>query len=146
MTNVSRKLVLVTDINHLKLYEANGLKITNILLDSQISELITDGHDRHQHYQGHFSRSGGSPSHCQDLQEESKNNEREDTARFIIAYLEKLTQKWRDYKELIIVADPKNLGHLRHSFSKHLKALISKEVAKDLTHQDIQQIEKTVFA
>jgi protein required for attachment to host cells len=50
------------------------------------------------------------------------------------------------FKDLIVVAPPKTLAELRREFSKDLQGKIAGELAKDLTHHTIPEIEKLLLA
>lgn len=49
-----------------------------------------------------------------------------------------------DYEQLVIVADPKTLGELRKHYHVELERRLVGEIAKDLTGQPVDQIERTL--
>ncbi len=48
--------------------------------------------------------------------------------------------------KLVLIADPKSLGRLRPLLSANVTAAVLAEIPKDLAHQTIQSIEKSVLA
>jgi protein required for attachment to host cells len=52
----------------------------------------------------------------------------------------------RQFKELIVVAPPKILADLRHSFSAEAKRRVVAEIAKDLTKHPLSEIERILTA
>ena len=58
---------------------------------------------------------------------------KEQFARDVAAALEAAALK-KLYEELVIVAPPQALGDLRQALGRHAKALVTGEIAKDLTN------------
>ena len=58
---------------------------------------------------------------------------KEQFAKAVAAALESAAQK-KLYGELILVAPPQALGDLRQALGRHAKALVNREIAKDLTN------------
>jgi protein required for attachment to host cells len=58
---------------------------------------------------------------------------KEQFARSIATALEAAAQK-KLYEELVIVAPPQALGDLRRALGRHAKAMLTAEIAKDLTN------------
>jgi protein required for attachment to host cells len=63
-------------------------------------------------------------------------------ADFLERVLKKLEADSANIRKLHIVAPPKALGILRHSYSNGLKAILGEEIAKDLTGMPVHEIEK----
>ncbi len=63
-------------------------------------------------------------------------------ADFLGRIIAKLEADMANIRKLHIVAPPKALGILRHSYSHGLKAILGEEIAKDLTGMPVHEIEK----
>ncbi len=50
-----------------------------------------------------------------------------------------------NYKQLIIVAEPKMLGHIRTLLPQNLRHILEKECAKNLIGHEWSVIEKNIF-
>ena len=48
----------------------------------------------------------------------------------------------REFERLVVVADPRTLGVLRHHYSPLLEKLVTAEVAKDLVKHPVTEIER----
>lgn len=71
--------------------------------------------------------------------------EKERFAHHLAERLYKLVQK-RPHTKLILVAAPKVLGEMREALHKEVGACVIGELAKDLTHHPVSEIEKIVHA
>lgn len=134
------KLIAVADLNKLRLYEAQGIKILK-----QLELLPLSLHKEHNHEQGLFKK-GFSPASAFEPHTSEKELEHDETAKIVTKHLEKVVARHNNYKELIITAESKLLGAIRKHLSNHLKQIITKELVKDLAHQDMKAIEHTVFS
>lgn len=137
------KLIAITDSCHLKLYEAQGLKIikgpTNV-------ELPFTKHERSEKSHGSYDGASGHSVSASDPQTTPKEIDRQNAAKMICDYLDKLFEGKSAYKELIIAADPKMLGHLRKTIGKTLKKKVTIEISKDLLDESIESIEHAIFS
>ncbi len=136
------KLIAVTDSTKLKLYEAKGLKILNLVEEYDVEN---DKHHRGEKHESSYHK-GPNPGSAFEPHTSAKEIEHTEAARVITHYIEKIMHENSDYKELIVTAEPKMLGFLRHHYSKFLKDSIVKEIAKGLTHHDMQAIEHAIFS
>ena len=136
------KLIAVTDSTKLKLYKAQGLKILEMLEEFDIEN---DKHHRGEKHESSYHNATG-PGSAFEPHTSAKEIEHTEAARVITHYIEKIMHDNTNYKELIVTAEPKMLGFLRHAYSKFLKDSVVKEIAKGLTHHDMQAIEHAVFS
>lgn len=134
------KLVAVVDLNRLRLYEARGVKILK-----KLEQLSLALHKEHRHEQGSYRNFSG-PSSAFEPHTSEKDLEHSKTAKIINQHLEKVVEQHNDYKEVVIAAEPKMLGHIRQHLSPNLKKLVTKEIAKDFVHQDMSAIEHSIFS
>lgn len=137
------KLIAVVDLNKLRLYEAQAIKITE-----QIEELPLAVRKEHRHQQGSYQLGGGhlpTPGSAFEPHTSGKDLELLETAKIVAHHLDKKAVQENKYQELIVIAEPKLLGHLKQQFSKNLKKIISKEVPKDFSHQKEEDIERCIF-
>lgn len=133
------KLIAVVDLSRLRVYEAQGLKILKKLEQCHLSL-----HKEHSHEQGSY-RKGSGPSSSFEPHTSEKDIEHNETAKIVIAHLEQLLKSSNQYKGLIITAESKLLGAIRHHMTTPLKKILVKELAKDLAHHDMAAIEQVVF-
>lgn len=135
------KLIAVLDINTLKLYEAKGLKVT-----SEISRHFIHADTNHKP-EGHQSlkQRRSNPTSSFEPHTAPKDIEHQESSRTACHLIEKTYHSKPDYKELIIVTDPKMLGYLRKTLNTNLKKAVTKEINKDLVNHDIEAIEKAIF-
>lgn len=139
--NLGLKLIAVLDINTLKLYEAKGLKITKKIDNHLIHSDVNHRPESHQGLTQKRSLQGS----AFDPHTAPKDIEHQESARTASSLIEKEYNTKPDYKELIIVSDPKMLGYLRKTLGTKMKRAVTKEVNKDLVNHDIEAIEKTIF-
>jgi len=133
------KLIAIIDLSKLRLYEAQGLRITK-----EVEQLPLSVHKEHRHnkglYQQPLTTTAGYDSHA-DLKEMQYN----ETAKIITSHLDKFINENTSFKELIIAAEPKMLGFIRSNLSNNLKKIVSDEIIKDLANHDMAAIQRTVF-
>jgi protein required for attachment to host cells len=142
VNSLGLKLVVVLDINTLKLYEAQGIKINR---EIAIYEIKPDVNHRSEKGEG-FNQKKSTPSSYYDPHTSAKDLEHQESSRLAISYIEQVYQGNADFKELIIVADPKMLGFIRKDLSQQLKKVVVKEISKDLVNHSSQSIEKAIFS
>jgi protein required for attachment to host cells len=139
--NLGKKLIAIVDKQHVKFFEAEGIKIT-----SKKSEIKLDieKHKTQSKHQGSYhknSEMGG----FYDPHTDPKELEGRDSAKNILNHIEEILKE-HEYSEVILASSPKMLGYLRQSMKGNIKNKITKQIDKDLIHSDIEAIEKKVFA
>ena len=136
------KLVAVLDMNTLKLFKAEGLKITEGVGIFQLHENEERNVERHESLR--INRSGLSAFH--DPHTSKKDIDLNGSSRAAIEHINQIFVSDSTYKELYIIASSKLLGHMRQMMNGNLKKLVNKEVNKDLIHHSTKDIEKAIFA
>jgi protein required for attachment to host cells len=136
------KLVAVLDMNMLKLFKAEGLKITEEVGKFQLHENEERNVERHESLRG--NKSGLSAFH--DPHTSKKDIDLNGSSRAALDHINQIFVNDSAYKELYIIASSKLLGHLRQMINSKLKKLVTKEVNKDLINHSIKDIEKAIFA
>lgn len=141
VANLGKKLIAVVDKEHVKFFEAEGIKIT-----SQRAEIKLDiqKHKTPSKHQGSYHKNaeiGG----FYDPHTDPKELEGRDSAKNILLHIEEILSESK-YSEVILASSPKMLGYLRQSMKGNIKNKITKQIDKDLIHSDIEAIEKRVFA
>ncbi|RYE05873.1 MAG: hypothetical protein EOP33_01255 [Rickettsiaceae bacterium] len=134
------KIIAAIDLGRMRIYEAKGIKILK-----QVEELTLSVHKNHRHEKGSFHKTSSSSS-AFEPHTSTKDLEHQEAARAVANYLEKLFNDNHDYKELLIAAEPKTMGHVRNQLNNNLKKLVTKELLKDFAHHDIHKIEHAFFA
>jgi len=135
------KLIVVADIKKLIFYAAKGIKITETLDHIAIP---VDKHHRGEKSGSHIQK-GDSMNSLYEPHTPPNDIEHKEAADFICREIEKQLANKHDFKEIIIVADPKSLGFIRHQLGNNVKKLVTKELAKDLTHHSMQDVEGSIF-
>lgn len=142
--NLSLKLVAVIDSVRMILYDAKGVKIISKALELALTSEKHHHHNkekRDSHYQNKSS-----PGSLFEPHTAPKDLEQHEAAKMVSEYLEKIINDIQNkYKSLIIVADPKMLGHVRQTLSNNLKKIVEKEFAKDLINHSSKSIEQIIF-
>jgi protein required for attachment to host cells len=136
------KLVAVLDMNMLKLFKAEGLKITEEVGKFQLHENEERNVERHESLRG--NKSGLSAFH--DPHTSKKDIDLNGSSRAALDHINQIFVNDSAYKKLYIIASSKLLGHLRQMINSKLKKLVTKEVNKDLINHSIKDIEKAIFA
>ena len=139
-SNFGLKMIAVVDLSKLRLYEAQGLKITK-----KIDELAISAHKEPRHEKGSFYK-GSTQGSAYEPHTSIKDVEHYNVAKVVVSHLDKLLTHNSDSKELMIAAEPKTLGHLRSELTSHLKKILTKELVKDLAHYDMREIEQAFFS
>jgi hypothetical protein len=129
-------------MNTLKLFKAEGLKITEVVGKFQLHENEERNVERHESLKG--NKSGLSAFH--DPHTSKKDIDLSDSSRAAIDHINQIFVSDSAYKELYIIASSKLLGHMRQMINGNLKKLVTKEVNKDLINHTIMDIEKAIFA
>lgn len=136
------KLVAVLDMNTLKLFKAEGLKITEEVGKFQLHKDEGRSVERHESLRG--NKSGLSAFH--DPHTSKKDIDLSDSSRAAIDHINHVFVSDSAYKELYIVASSKLMGHMRQMINGNLKKLVTKEINKDLINHSIKDIEKAIFS
>lgn len=84
--------------------------------------------------------SHGEGRHAMEPATDPQRNETRKFAAMLVGVLEEQHKK-QAYDRLILVAAPATLGDLRDKLPQALKTIVSGEIAKDLTHIPIHEIE-----
>jgi len=138
----SPKLIAVFSGFDLKLYEARGIKITSTL---EMPPLAFEKHTRHEKHEGLYRKSSGPASEFEPHTSPA-DIDHLNAARIIVDYLEKVLGNPPDkYRELIVIGEPKILGYFRKHATPKIAHLITKSVAKNLTHHDVHAVESAAF-
>ena len=140
--NFGLKLIAVMDINSLKLYKAQGLKIISEI--GNFSILSSTNHKTGKH-EGFNEKKSTQPSFY-DPHTSPKDIEYQESSKTAIDHINRAFADNSSFKELCVVANAKMLGHFRQSLSSNLKKVLSKEVQKDLINHTVEDIEKALFA
>jgi len=132
--------ILVADSAHARLFNAETAKST-------LNEIKTMLHPESREHEQKLTsdlpgrQAGGATfsHHSVAGKTEPKDYEAVDFARDICRYLEAAynTQK---FSQLIVVAEPKFLGHLRKEMSSNVAKLVTLEIDKDIVKQDVDSI------
>ena len=136
------KLIVVADINNLKLFTAQGLKIIG-LLDSIIIASGVNHHKNTKHDSLYQKKSA--PGSCFEPHTSDKGIKYQESSHKISEHVHHIISANKDFKSLIVIADPKMLGYIRHNLSSAIKKKVIKEINKDLINHSIAEIEYAVF-
>ena len=139
--NFGIKLVAVLDVNILRMFEAEGIKVTKKLHSHKIHSDINHAESKHDGY----NQKKSTPSSFFDPHTQTKDIECQESSNAASGLIEALLSNHSEYKELILVADAKMLGYLRNKLSANVSKLISREIDKDLVKHDMKDIEKAIF-
>jgi protein required for attachment to host cells len=142
MRNIRKKLIIIIDKNHLRLFEGIGFKITK-----QINEIQVEHKHPHPGLRQSFrGNSVSAAAHFFDPHTDADEVELEEHAKTIIEHLKAFYSQTNEFASAILVAAPKMLGLVRKNLDQKIKNIITKEIPKDLSYHDKTQIEKIVFA
>lgn len=140
-SDLGSKLIIVSDINVLKLFEAKGVKIVRQLESRKIHSETDHNERKHDGY----NKKKSTQSVFYDPHTQTKDIEYQESSKAASELIEKQLSYNSDYKEVIIVADAKMLGALRNNLTDNTSKLVSKEVDKDMIKHNTKDIEKVVF-
>lgn len=140
-SNLGCKLIIVSDINILRLFEAQGVRIVKQLENYKIHSDVDHREGKHDGY----NRKKSTQSVFYDPHTQTKDIEYQESSRTAAQHIEKLLSSNSNYKEVIIVANAKMLGALRNNLNGNVSRLVSKEIDKDMVKHNIKDIEKVVF-
>jgi protein required for attachment to host cells len=129
------KLVVVFNSFNLELYEANHVEIIKALEKPNVHFV------KHARGEKHHSHGGAFEPHMSHSEIEHQTASKE-----IAEYLEVILKDQHQYKELIVIGDPKTLGYFRQNIGHNSKKIMTKSIAKNLAHHDMKQIEHEVFS
>ncbi|GAB4163943.1 MAG: hypothetical protein Tsb006_3300 [Rickettsiaceae bacterium] len=138
------KLVAVMDINTLKLYQTQGLKVTKELGAFLIHSSLDHNHEKHEG----FYQKKSTPSSFYDPHSATKDIEYRESAKNAVNQINKVffSQDGKAlFPELYIIATAKMLGYFKQSLSSELKKSLSKEIVKDLVGHNVAEVEKALF-
>ena len=138
---IQKKLLLVADSKIAKFYLAEDFKIKSLIKKISSEEIH---HSRQQRKDGKFDKSAGSNYRFFDPHSEPKDLDRNDFCKIIIHEIIKFFEE-NDYDQLILVCGPKMLGDLRNKFPTKFKNIDIKEFIKEITHDNLKQIENEVL-
>lgn len=140
---LGKKLVAVLDINLLKLFKAEGLKIIESL---GVYKIHSDTNHKESRNEGFNSKKGAQAAFF-DPHTAPKDIEYMESSKAAVDCINKAINKDASVSELCLVTNSKMLGHIRQQCNKHkkLKKMLHKEVTKDLIHHEIIDIEKALF-
>ena len=135
------KLIIVADINNLKLFTAQGLKILGLLDDLTFE--YEGGHKKEKHDSLYQKKSA--PRSLFEPHTSVKGIKYQESSRKISTYIDHVINCNKDIKSLIITAAPEMLGYIRQYLSNNTKKKVIKEINKDLIHNSVEEIERGVF-
>ncbi|XVN42440.1 MAG: host attachment protein [Candidatus Rickettsia vulgarisii] len=142
MVNDSRTLIAVASNAKIILYVAKGIKITKTL---QNIPIILENHHKHTKKDSLYQKKSA-PGSLFEPHSSPKDLEHHEAAKQITNIIEKTINDNHDFKKLVIIAEPKMLGHIRQTINNNLKKIIIKEISKNLVDQDVHVIEQAVFS
>ena len=143
MQKTSKKIILIADAKHCKIFEYIGFKIQDLIQAFDFDDLITN-HKRESSRDG-FSKKDGGQSHFFDPHSNPEELDRKEFAKVIVQNLVHLNDKI-NISDLIIVAPSKLGSQIKHDFPKSFEKINQRQVHKELVKADKEQIEKIVFS
>ena len=139
MTN---KLILVIDTKFARLYNAEGLKIKDLISEYTSAKFGIE--HKKQPLRTGFKKQASGSAHFFDPHTETKDIERNEFSKKISEIIKgKINDS--NFSQLIIIAAPKMLSLMRKHLLKLVKIEI-KGVAKDLIHATESQVAKVAFS
>ena len=139
---MTQKLILVIDSKFAKIYEAEGLKLKNLISEYKADELGIN--HKKQSLRTGFKKQASGSAHFFDPHTETKDIERCDFSKKISDVIKSMI-KDKSFSEIILIASPKVLSLMRKYMQK-ISNIDIKEIAKDLIHSNDDQIEKVAFS
>ena len=139
--NRNLKLIVVADINNLKLFTAKGLKIIR-LLDNIIIALGAD-HKNEKHESLYQKKSA--PGSCFEPHTSYKDIQYQKSSHKISEHIHHIISTNKGFNSLIISADPKMLGYIRQNLSSTIKKKVIREINKNLINNSIDEVEHAIF-
>lgn len=139
---MTHKLVLVIDSKFAKIYEAEGLRLKNLISEYKADELGIS--HKKQSLRTGFKKQAGGSAHFFDPHTETKDIERCDFSKKISDIIKSMIKE-KSYSEIILIASPKVLSLMKKYIHK-ISNIDVKEIAKDLIHSSDEQIEKVAFS
>ncbi len=141
MENSHKKLLVIANCSYLKLFEVVGEEIVKTIF--QMS-LVNKSHVRELH-EGKFKKGFGQ-AHFFDPHSSATDIMNREASHLILKQVTSTIHADLSYKEVIFSTEPKLLGHIRKLLTKELKAMVSKEMTKDLIHAEKEAIQKAIFS
>jgi len=135
------KLIVVADINNLKLFSARGLKILELLKDMTLESEVEHKKEKHDS----LYQKKSAPRSRFEPHTSLKGIKYQESSRKISTHIDHVINCNKDIKSLIITAAPEMLGYIRQYLSNNTKKKVIKEINKDLIHNSVEEIERGVF-
>ena len=135
------KLIVVADINNLKLFSARGLKILELLKDMTLESEVEHKKEKHDS----LYQKKSAPRSRFEPHTSVKGIKYQESSHKISEHVHHIISANKDFKSLIVIADPKMLGYIRQNLSSAIKKKVIKEINKDLINHSIDEIEYAVF-
>ncbi len=139
--------ILVADGTHAAVYGNEGpgrgiYRATKqdfaIDLPSKVGDIVSD-------QEGRAANPGGKGHHAIGPRTDPRRHLETEFLRSVASVLEEAAQA-KKYDRLVLVAAPRALGDLRSNLAPHARALVTKELDKDLVHLSEQDLEKHLLA
>ena len=133
------KLIAIANLNKLRLFKAEGIKIT-----TKLEEVPLEIHKEFSHERGTYQKTSH-PASSYDPHTSEADYQYNETAQIISKNIsEELNE--HNYGELMLAAPSKLLGHIRQHLNNKTKSMLSKELPKDLAHKSKAEIEEIFFS
>ncbi len=132
---MSKTWILVAESSRAKVYKANGRRAPITEIDALVhpecrmheGDLVTDS-------AGSDGGSVGQGRHVLENKVSAKDHESLEFARELASYLESARTS-SNFDRLVLIAPPAFLGNLRHTLSKEVMSLVSRQVDKNLVQK-----------
>jgi protein required for attachment to host cells len=138
----TKKLVIVFDAQHARMFVAKGIKVID-----EVQGVICNYKHKHKNNQKRqgFHAHLKTQNHFFDPHSEVRNIEHQEYVRYITHTLEEFLQEHSEYKQIIVAAEAKMLGEFRKYIKKNLHSKIIKEISHNLIHCERTEVEKIIF-
>ena len=134
------KLVAIFNRFNLKVYSATLKGMQEL----EVPELPFKKHNRHEKHEGSYHKQSDQASKF-DPHTSPEDIEYHDGARIVSHHLEEVLKNDSKWKELIIICDPKMLGHFRQLACQKIQNIITHTIAKNLINNKIDDIKHAVM-
>ena len=139
---MNKKLIVVANRRKVQYFLAKGIKLKDLLEEHNIEELNLN-HIIPSKHDGFFNKRS-QQSHFFDPHTDPKDLIKEDFAKVIVKQIEK-THGQKHFDQIILIAEPQILGHIRKNLSNIIGKLVAKEIPKDLVDSSVEIISKNLF-
>jgi len=144
MNPKARYWVLVANGGHARILEMQRKpyefhQVSELVSEAQHltnKELVSDASGRAYHAQG-------PGTHSKKPRSDPHENAEEEFSRSLAQTMEKAAQLDR-FDQLLVIADPRTMGRLRHQMNKGVSGKVTDEVALDLVGLSLPQLESRV--